>query len=61
MQFVAHIIRDVNSMIPGRNKKQDFVSTTGLDAGNDLEDEQMRIASVLSLFPFIFQHPGLGA
>ena len=57
MQFVAHIICDVNSTIPSRRQKQDSVSATGLETGNNLEDEQMRIASVLSLFPFIFQHP----
>lgn len=61
VQFCTHVIWDVKSKIYGRRRTATDRDGSGIRDWNDLEDEQKRGASVLSLFSLSFfslQHPG---
>ena len=63
VNFCTHVMWDVKSTISGRRRTATDRDGSGIRDWNDLEDEQKRGASVLSLFSFSFffflQHPGL--
>ena len=61
VNFCTHVMWDVKSTISGRRRTATDRDGSGIRDWNDLEDEQKRGASVLSLFSFSFffflQHP----